>query len=106
MINSQGFPHRILNPFIRSDGTAPISITRKNHHDLHARRRNRFPGFFGPFRFRTGTLGAHIRWLSEAHHAVTKNSKGLTERILRLDASDVAALEAAIPIIERSSEER
>ncbi len=32
--------------------------------------------------------------------------RGLTERILTLDASDVAALEAAIPIIERLSEER
>ena len=32
--------------------------------------------------------------------------KGLTERILTLKASDVAALEAAIPIIERLSEER
>ncbi len=32
--------------------------------------------------------------------------KGLTERILTLDASDVAALEAAIPIFERLSEER
>ncbi len=31
--------------------------------------------------------------------------KGLTERVLTLDASDVAALEAAIPIIERLSEE-
>ena len=32
--------------------------------------------------------------------------RGLTERILTLDASDVTALEAAIPIIERLSEER
>ena len=32
--------------------------------------------------------------------------KGLTERILDLNASDVAALEAAIPIIERLSEKR
>ncbi len=32
--------------------------------------------------------------------------RGLTERILTLKASDVAALEAAIPIIERLSEER
>ncbi len=32
--------------------------------------------------------------------------RGLTERISALDASDVAALEAAIPIIERLSEER
>ncbi len=32
--------------------------------------------------------------------------KGLTDRILDLNASDVAALEAAIPIIERLSEER
>ncbi len=32
--------------------------------------------------------------------------RGLTERILTLDAPDVAALEAAIPIIERLSEER
>ncbi len=31
--------------------------------------------------------------------------RGLTERILTLDAPDVAALEAAIPIIERLSEE-
>ena len=32
--------------------------------------------------------------------------RGLTERILTLDAPDVAALEAAIPIIERLSAER
>ncbi len=32
--------------------------------------------------------------------------RGLTERILTLDAPDVAALEAAIPIIEGLSEER
>ncbi len=32
--------------------------------------------------------------------------RGLTERILTLDAPDIAALEAAIPIIERLSEER
>ncbi len=32
--------------------------------------------------------------------------RGLTERILTLDAPDVAALEAAIPIIERLSEQR
>ena len=32
--------------------------------------------------------------------------KGLTDRILDLNASDVAALEAAIPIIERLSGER
>ncbi len=32
--------------------------------------------------------------------------RGLTERILTLDASHVAALEAAIPIIERLSEKR
>ncbi len=32
--------------------------------------------------------------------------RGLTERILTLDAPDVAALGAAIPIIERLSEER
>ena len=32
--------------------------------------------------------------------------RGLTKRILKLDASDVAALEAAIPIIERLAEER
>ncbi len=32
--------------------------------------------------------------------------RGLTERILTLDAPDVAALEAAIPIIERLSEEQ
>ncbi len=32
--------------------------------------------------------------------------KGLTERILDLNASDVAALEAAIPIIERLSERK
>ncbi len=31
--------------------------------------------------------------------------RGLTERILTLDAPDIAALEAAIPIIERLSEE-
>ena len=32
--------------------------------------------------------------------------RGLTERVLTLDGPDVAALEAAIPIIERLSEER
>ena len=32
--------------------------------------------------------------------------KGLTERILDLNASEVAALETAIPIIERLSETR
>ncbi len=78
--NSQGLPHRILNPFIRSDGTVPVSITRKNHHDLRARRRNRFPVLFGPFRFRTGTQWEHtdVRgWIPVSRIVETKKWRTL-----------------------------